>query len=275
MNPRSTTVVIKGAGEMASGVAAILFQAGFCRLLMLEIARPLAVRRQVSFCEAVAEGRASVEDIEARLAASADEVVAAWSDGVIAVAADPEWSLIAQLRPQVVIDAILAKRNLGTCRSDAPLVIGLGPGFTAGEDVHYVIETQRGHHLGRVYALGAAQANTGVPGLIGGYTVERVLRAPCAGAVTTCHKIGDSITAGDTVMMVAGQPVRAQISGVLRGCIRSGAEVPAGCKLGDIDPRADLSYCSSISEKARMLGLSALFTVVREGAGNSLRDRED
>lgn len=243
---------------MASGVALCLARAGLGRILMLEVPAPLAVRRTVSFCEAVHAGAWQVEEITARRAASVEEMEAAWRGGELAVAVDPTWEFVRELSPQLVVDATLAKRNLGTKISDAPLVIGLGPGFTAGLDVHLVVETQRGHKLGYVYNHGCAEANTGIPGPIEGYTVERVLRAPCAGTVQAVRQLGDSVLAGETVCLVEGREVRAQIGGVLRGLIRPGARVDEGVKIGDVDPRGKVEYCWSISEKARTLGGSVL-----------------
>lgn len=255
------TVIIKGGGEMGSGVAAVLFQAGIRRILLLEIPKPLAVRRAVSFCEAVYERKLSVEGITARLASSPVEIEHAWMNGEIAVAVDPDWKLVPVMQPRVLIDATLAKRNLGTRLGEAPLVIALGPGFTAGQDAHLVIETQRGHNLGRIYRQGSAEPNTGIPGAIEGYTVERVLRAPRAGVVQAVKCIGDMLKAGETVCLVDGYPVNSAIDGVLRGIIRSGLPVEKGLKLGDVDPRGRAELCYSISEKARALGGAALNAV--------------
>lgn len=258
MFPHNYTAVIKGGGEMASGVALCLHRAGLRRILLLEVAAPLAVRRTVSFCEAVHAGTWQVEEVTARKAAIIEEMEAAWQLGEVAVAVDPKWKFIQTLRPQLVIDATLAKRNLGTNMGEAPLVMGLGPGFTAGLDVHLVIETQRGHNLGCVYSHGSAEPNTGVPGPIEGYTTERVLRAPCSGLVRAQHKLGDLVEAGELVCTVDGQEVRAAIGGVLRGLIRPGLRVERGVKIGDVDPRGKVEYCWSISEKARALGGAVL-----------------
>lgn len=239
---------------MASGVALCLFRAGFKRVLMLEVPNPLAVRRTVSFCEAVHAGRQRVEDARARLARSPAEIREAWAQGEMAVAVDPIWQLIKTMSPNLVIDATLAKRNLGTRIDDAALVMALGPGFTAGKDAHIVIETQRGHNLGMIYREGSAEPNTGIPGPIEGYTVERVLRAPCAGEVKSAHSIGDMVKAGDLVCQVGDSEVRANIDGVLRGLIRPGVWAEKGVKIGDVDPRGKAEYCLSISEKARSIG---------------------
>ncbi len=251
-------VVVKGAGEMASGVAVRLYRAGIRRILMLEIPEPLAVRRLVSFCEAIYDGRQSVEGVEASLVRSPSEVPGILEAGAVAVAVDPQWEMIRLLKPDVVVDATLAKRNLGTHMREAPLVLALGPGFTAGQDAHCVVETQRGHDLGRIYLEGSAAPNTGVPGNIGGYTVERVLRAPCAGMVEQLVDLGALIKAGDLVGKVGSEPVFTAIDGVLRGFIRPGLHVPAGIKLGDVDPRGKPEYCRTVSEKARALGGAVL-----------------
>jgi len=262
-NLRDLTIVIKGAGEMASGVAWRLYMANLRRILMLDIAAPLAVRRAVSFCEALHAGSYSVEGVSAEKVAAVDEVYASWERGRIAVAADPQWHLLEQTSPQVVVDAILAKKNLGTRLNEAELVIALGPGFYAGDDVHMVIETNRGHDLGRVITSGTAQPNTGTPGSIAGYTQERVLRAPAAGQFVATKAIGDIVGVNETIGTIADLKVCSQIDGVVRGLIRSGVPVTQGLKIGDVDPRGQLKYCDTISEKARAIGGSVLEAVLR------------
>jgi xanthine dehydrogenase accessory factor len=257
------TIVIKGAGEMASAVAWRLYMANFKKILMLDVATPLAVRRKVSFCEALHDGSQTVEGVKAIMAGAIGGIHTAWAQGRIAVAADPKWLLPQQVRPKVVVDAILAKKNLGTRMKDAELVIGLGPGFTAGQDVHMVIETNRGHDLGRILTAGSAQANTGVPGAIAGLTEERVLRAPVAGLFETTRSIGDLIMTGDIIGTVAGQEISSRIEGVLRGLIRSETKVTRGLKIGDVDPRGQKQSCHTISEKARAIGGSVLEAVLR------------
>lgn len=254
-------IIIKGAGEMASGVAVRLYHAGFRRLLLLETAQPAAVRRLVSFCEAVYDGEQTVEGVTVRRADGPAEAKTLWQSGKLAVAVDPEWRLLAELRPGVSIDAVLAKRNLGTRLDEAPLVIALGPGFTAGVDAHRVVETQRGHNLGRLLRQGSAEPNTGVPGDIGGHTLDRVLRSPAAGVVRQIRSIGDAVRAGDTVCAVDDVEVSTRIDGILRGCIRPGVRVEAGTKIGDVDPRAKPEYCRTVSEKARALGGAVLEAV--------------
>lgn len=261
-HPRECRICIKSAGEMASGVAARLHKAGFTSIVMLETDVPMAVRRSVSFSEAVHDGHQTVEEVTARRAAPTPEAVrAVWGLGAVAVVVDPGWTLLESLRPHVSVDAIIAKRNTGTRRDEADLVVALGPGFTAGVDTDVVIETQRGHNLGRIYREGGAAPNTGIPGDIAGHTLTRVLRAARGGLLRTSHAIGDMVRQGDVICTVDGEEVTAGVSGVLRGCLRDHTPVRAGTKLGDIDPRGQWAYCFSISEKARTLGGATLEAV--------------
>jgi len=261
--PLSPTVCIKGAGEMASAVACRLHASHIRRICMLDLPNPLAVRRSVSFCTALAERRAVVEGITAVPVHGPWEIEAAWRRGQIAVSSVHDDSWLEALGIDVLIDAILAKHNAGTDRGDAPLVIALGPGFTAGSDCHFVIETNRGHDLGRVIESGSAAPNTSTPGTIAGYSRERLLRAPVAGQFTSEHGIGERISKGNPVGYIEGQPVTARIDGVLRGLIRPGTLVSEGLKLGDIDPRAESRYCYTISDKARAIAGSVLECVLR------------
>jgi xanthine dehydrogenase accessory factor len=249
---------------MASAVAWRLFSANIRKIFMLEVENPLAVRCGVSFCEAVYEGSQKVEAVEAVRARNVDEIRNAWKKKKIAVIADPQWRSLAMLRPDVTVDAILAKKNLGTNTTEAPLVVGLGPGFRAGKDVHMVIETNRGHDLGRIITSGSAEPNTGIPGSIGGHDVKRVLRAPVRGVFTALHSGGDLVKIGDVIGSVENQSITAEISGSLRGLIRSGTHVPAGLKLGDIDPRGKREYCYTISDKARAIAGSVLEAILRK-----------
>ncbi len=242
-------VLIKGAGDLASGVALSLYRCGF-RLAMTEIARPLMVRRTVSFGEAVYEGFTQVEGMVAARVADPWQAVEVIESGKIPVLVDPEAACLQALHPAILVDAIMAKRNIGTRISDAPLVVALGPGFSAGVDCHAVIETNRGHNLGRVIEQGSAEADTGVPGDIGGKSAERLLRAPVAGVVLALAAIGEWVAEGQVVARVGVQPVTARTAGVLRGMIRSGAQVPAGTKIGDVDPRAEVSHCYQVSDKS-------------------------
>ncbi len=256
-------VAVKGAGEMASAVAWRLYMANIKNILMLETECPLAVRREVSFCEAVYEGVKEVENVKAVRIQTPDEVKVCWESGEIAVMVDPSWSILNQIQPEVVVDAIMAKKNLGTSLGEAPLVIGLGPGFYAGKDVHLVIETNRGHNLGRIITSGLAESNTGTPGAIDGFTEERVLRAPGIGHFQSLYNIGNMVIENETLGTVSGVEVQAGIAGVLRGLIRPNSKVTAGLKIGDIDPRGDVSYCHTISDKARAIGGSVLEAVLR------------
>ncbi len=255
------TVLIRGAGDLASGVAHRLSRCHF-RVLMTEIPRPQAVRREVAFSEAVYEGEKEVEGVVARLISSPDEVFGVWRAGKLPLLVDPEARVRDVLKPDILIDAIIAKRNLGTKITDAPLVIGLGVGFWAGRDVHAVIETNRGHNLGRVIITGEAEADTGVPGVIAGFATERVLRAPGAGRFSTKKKIGDSVQAGDVVASVAGAPLKAMIDGIVRGLLRDGTQVHKGMKSGDIDPRGISENCYTISDKGRSIAGGVLEAIL-------------
>lgn len=243
-------ILIRGAGDLASGIAWRLKRSGFA-VAMTDLAQPTAVRWQAAFCPAIWAGEWQVEGQMARRCDTLEEIQAALKESTIPIMVDPEGEWIKPLKPEVVVDAILAKRNLGTKITDAPLVIGVGPGFTAGGDCHQVVETMRGHTLGRVIDSGAALPNTGIPGNVGGYTVERVLRTPCAGVFHPRKEIGDTVTAGETVATVDDAPVVTAISGCLRGILPEGTLVPrAGFKAGDVDARQVREHCFTISDKA-------------------------
>lgn len=248
---------------MASALAWRLYMANIRRIVMLETAMPLAVRRDVAFCEAVYAGSKTVEGVEAVAASGAEQLNAIWEQGKIAVAVDPRWEMIRKIRPDVLVDAILAKRNLGTRLNHAALVIGLGPGFTAGDDVHVVIETHRGHDLGRILTIGSAEPDTGIPGPIDGVTEDRVLRAPDEGEFLSSCRIGAWVEKGEVVGRVADTEVIGRIGGVLRGLIRPGTWVTSGLKIGDIDPRGNVTHCFTISDKARAIAGSVLEAVLR------------
>ncbi|MBI4799404.1 MAG: EF2563 family selenium-dependent molybdenum hydroxylase system protein [Desulfarculus sp.] len=256
------TVLIKGAGEMASGVAFCLHQAHL-RVALSETREPLAVRRAVSFCEAVHLGRMTVEGVTAVLVKGLEELGPAWAAGQIPLLVDPALTCLPALQPQVLVEATLNKQGLDLDISQAPLVIALGPGFEAGVHAHLVVETNRGHDLGRLYAQGQAQANTGVPGQIGGLTWQRVLRAPAAGVFKPALELGARVAPGQEVARVAGQPLLAGTGGLLRGLLRPGTTVHPGQKVGDIDPRDDPSYLRTISEKARALGGAVLLAIMQ------------
>jgi xanthine dehydrogenase accessory factor len=256
-------VGIKGGGEMASAVAWRLHMANIRQIFMMETGQPMAVRRLVSFCEAVYTGAHTVENITAVLVDEVSGIRTAWENNHIPVIVDPKWSMCAAMHPDIVIDAILAKTNLGTTRDEAALVIGLGPGFKAPQQTHMVIETNRGHELGRIITDGMAAENTGVPGNIAGFTRERVLRAPGAGQFNASFSIMDQIRRDEIIGDVDGKKVVAAIDGVIRGLIRPGIQVKKGTKLGDIDPRGASQYCHTISDKARAISGSVLEGILR------------
>lgn len=273
-------IVVRGAGDLATGTIHRLKKAGF-RLLVLEAEHPAAIRRQVALSEAVYAGSARVEDVEAvrmdvdlaekknRKELLEQEMERIWKKDGVPVLVDPAGLSIAALRPAVVVDAILAKKNLGTTKEMAPLVIALGPGFTAGEDVDIVIETKRGHNLGRVIRSGSAVPNTGIPGIIGGYGKERVMHAQAEGILRNAASIGDIVEARAVIAEIETEngtvPVEASLSGLLRGLIRDGYPVTKGFKIADIDPRKEeLQNCFTISDKARCIAGSVLEVICGE-----------
>lgn len=273
-------IVVRGAGDLATGTIHRLKKAGF-RLLVLEAEHPAAIRRQVALSEAVYAGSARVEDVEAvrmdvdlaekknRKELLEQEMERIWKKDGVPVLVDPAGLSIAALRPAVVVDAILAKKNLGTTKEMAPLVIALGPGFTAGEDVDVVIETKRGHNLGRVIRSGRAVPNTGIPGIIGGYGKERVMHAQAEGILRNAASIGDIVEARAVIAEIETEngivPVEASLSGLLRGLIRDGYPVTKGFKIADIDPRKEeLQNCFTISDKARCIAGSVLEVICGE-----------
>lgn len=273
-------IVVRGAGDLATGTIHRLKKAGF-RLLVLEAEHPAAIRRQVALSEAVYAGSARVEDVEAvrmdvdlaekknRKELLEQEMERIWKKDGVPVLVDPAGLSIAALRPAVVVDAILAKKNLGTTKEMAPLVIALGPGFTAGEDVDVVIETKRGHNLGRVIRSGSAVPNTGIPGIIGGYGKERVMHAQAEGILRNAASIGDIVEARAVIAEIETEngtvPVEASLSGLLRGLIRDGYPVTKGFKIADIDPRKEeLQNCFMISDKARCIAGSVLEVICGE-----------
>lgn len=258
---REKLVVIKGAGDLASGVAHRLWRAGF-HVIMTEIPQPTVIRRTVAFAEAVYQGSVMVEDLKGRLVRNSEEALKVASHDEVAVLIDPQAGVIEDLRPQVVVDAIMAKTNLGTTIHQAPIVVALGPGFRAGRDAHAVIETMRGHYLGRVIFQGEALPNTGVPGEVDGYSHERVLRSPAEGLFQGLKEIGAQVQAGETVALVGGIPVVAAINGVLRGMLHDGLWVTKGMKVGDVDPRAKREYCFTISDKARAVAGGVLEAIL-------------
>jgi len=255
------TVVVRGGGDVASGTIQRLHRSGF-RVLVLELPRPLVVRRTVAFAQAVVDGRITVEDITALRIRTAEEAQSVWNQGHVPVLVDPEGSCIGLLKPDVVVDATMAKRPTGTHRGMAPVTIALGPGFTAGVDVDAVIETLEGHDLGRVIFSGSASADTGLSVPLLGYAAERVLRAPCDGIITNRRAIGDTVVRGDVIAHVGDRAVTADIGGVIHGLIQDGMHVEAGLKIGDIDPRGIRSYCYTIFDKARAIGGGVLEAIL-------------
>ncbi len=255
-------VLIKGAGEQASATAHRLFRAGY-RVLMTELARPTAIRRSVAFCSAVYEGVIEIEGVRGVLCRPEDvEAPPTGEWPHIPVCVDPGSRMVHRWRPDVIVDARILKTNLDDSMSDAPLVIGLGPGLIAGRDVHYAIETMRGHDLGRIITAGPTSCDTGRPGEIGGFTIERLLRSPADGVFTSPRRIGDRLAAGDVVAHVAGVELRARIAGVLRGLLWPGLEVTSGFKVADVDPRNDPALCRTMSDKSRTISGSVLELVV-------------
>lgn len=262
-------VVVRGGGDLATGIVQKLSRAGF-RVLVTEVPQPLAIRRTVALCEAVYTGLQRVEDITARKIADIDEAPPVWARGEVPLMVDPVCACLQTLRPDALVDAIIAKRNVGTHKGMADIVVALGPGFCAGKDAHAVIETMRGHSLGRLILDGEALANTGIPGELGGKSAERVVHAPAAGAVRHIRKIGDRVEKGETIFMIGDTPVASPLDGTLRGLITEGLVVQKGLKCADVDPRpAEDVDCSTISDKARNLGgavLEAILYLGRQGA---------
>jgi xanthine dehydrogenase accessory factor len=262
VDTKELKIVIRGAGEMASGVAHRLYSAGFRKILMTEIAKPLSVRRTVSFSEAVYEGETGVEGVRGALVDTVDELPVIWEENMVAVIVDSAGNSVGELKPDVLIDARMLKKQTSLTGKETPFVIGIGPGFTAPVNVHAVIESNRGHDLGRVIWNGSAEPFTGIPGSTKGFTVERVLRSPKAGTIQHVKHIGEIVTKEDTILYVDEIPVCASIDGVLRGLIRE-ISVEKNEKIGDIDPRGQVAYCYSISDKAQAIGGGVLEAIMR------------
>ncbi|TKJ31666.1 MAG: molybdenum hydroxylase [Chloroflexi bacterium B3_Chlor] len=254
-------VLVKGGGDLASGVVYRLHRTGM-QVMVTELPQPTVIRRVVAFASALYEDALEIEGIVGRRVSSLEEAQASLEACEVPVMADPEGKVIPEWSPDVLVDGILAKRNLGTKITDAPIVIGLGPGFVAGVDVHAVIETKRGHYLGRVILEGSAAPDTGVPGAVMGYTVERVLRAPRSGVFQGERQIGDEVREGEVVGHVDGAPVVAGITGVLRGLLADGLAVSESLKVGDIDPRGVRRHCFTISDKALAIGGGVLEAIL-------------
>jgi len=254
-------ILVRGGGDLASGVAIRLFRAGF-RVVITEIPRPLAVRRLVAFSEAVYQGRTVVEDVAAVRVVSSSEIDQAFVKNLVPVIVDPAAEIRHKLLPAVLVDCRMTKMPPDLGLDAAPLVIGLGPGFIAGENCHAVIETKRGHTLGRVVWEGPAEVDTGIPELVGAAGIERVLRSPVSGTLRAFIAIGDHVDIGQLVAVVDGQKITAPFAGVLRGLLPDGFALIRGMKIGDIDPRADPHFCRLVSDKALAVGGGVLEAVV-------------
>ncbi len=255
-------VVVRGGGDIASGTIQKLHRAGF-GVVVLEVEKPTFIRRSVCYGEGVYEGSVTLEGIEAVLVKDSRMALDVIEKNNIAILVDPAGSNIEELKPLAVIDAILAKKNLGTTREMAPITIGLGPGFIAGRDVDIVIETMRGHNLGRLIFEGSAKKNTGIPGVIKGYGRERVIYSEVSGRIENIRDIGDIVEQGEVVAKIGDNEVKAPIAGVLRGIIRDGFLVEKGLKIGDVDPRiTEKKNAFTISDKARNIGGSVLEAVM-------------
>jgi xanthine dehydrogenase accessory factor len=262
-----SAVIIRGGGDLGSGVAVRLWRCGF-PVVILETEHPLAVRRTVAFAEAVYDLHTVVEEVHGQLADSVINARLLLDGGVIPILVDRAAALVSEIQPAVLVDAIMAKRNTGTTITTAPLVIALGPGFEAGIDAHAVIETNRGPDLGRVLWHGSAESNTGTPGPVAGKMADRVLRAPASGRLRTIRQIGDIVASGEPVAAVGGDVIEAPFHGLLRGLARDGLQVDLGMKIGDLDPRFDRSVISRVSDKALAIAggvLEAILVWQRRG----------
>jgi selenium-dependent molybdenum hydroxylase system protein, yqeB family len=257
---------IRGAGDLATGIALRLYRSGF-DIVMSDIAVPTTVRRTVAFSPAVYTGEASVEGITGKLCENISMIDTVMESGCIPVIVDPSGEIMKEYKPDVIVDAIIAKTNIGTKITDADIVIGVGPGFNAGVDCHAVVETKRGHNLGRVIWSGSAYPNTGVPGNIGGYTVERIIRATADGVFKAKVNIGDYVKAGDLLAYCDETPVYANIDGIVRGLLQDGVKVKTGMKSGDVDPRAEREYCFTVSDKASAIGGGVLEAILSKISG--------
>ncbi|MDD3339887.1 MAG: selenium-dependent molybdenum cofactor biosynthesis protein YqeB [Lachnospiraceae bacterium] len=257
-------VAVRGGGDIATASIHRLHRCGF-RVLILECGAPTAIRRKVAFCEAVYEGVSTVEGVTARKVENIENCETVWNRREIPLLVDETGECLKKLQPHVLVDGILAKKNLGTTRDMAPLTIALGPGFEAGVDVDYVIETVRGHNLGRIISKGCAMKNTGVPGVIAGFGKERVIHSPATGIIKNYSKIGDWVEKDKIIAMIGDTPVPASLTGLLRGIIRDGFPVKEGLKIADIDPRqSEYENCFTISDKARCIAGSVLEVILHD-----------
>lgn len=258
--------VVRGGGDIASGIIQKLHRTGF-RVLVLEIANPTSIRRAVCFSEAIFSGKTTLENTVAVFAKNEAEINKAWAEDNVPVVIDPNGDYIKIFKPIIVVDAIIAKKNTGMNKNQAPVTVAVGPGFVAGKDADVVIESNRGHNLGRLIFDGMAEPNTKIPGKIEGFTRERVLNSPCEGIFKTQHNIGDIVKKGQVIATVNDESVLSKIDGLLRGILRNNTYVTANFKVGDVDPRIDqLSNCYTISDKARAIGGAVLEAVLIEKA---------
>lgn len=255
-------VVIRGGGDLATGVAEVLYQSGF-KILILDIEKPSSIRRSVCFSEAIYDGIIQVENIICKKVENENEIEKCWNEKIIPIMVDEKGDIIKKIKPDVVVDSIIAKKNLGTTKDMAPITIALGDGFEAGKDVDVVIETMRGHNLGRIITSGRAMKNTGIPGEIKGVSKDRVIYSKANGIFSSVKKIGDTVQKDEIIGYVGDVEIRGKISGVLRGIIREGYEVTENMKIGDIDPRIEeKNNCFTISDKARSLGGAVLRAIM-------------
>ena len=261
-------VIIKSGGDIATGVIQKLYRVGF-RVLALEAEKPTSIRRTVCFSEAIYEGKKTVEGITAIHVKNIKEIYDAWEKDFVPVIVDPIGLYVEKIKPLAVVDAILAKKNTGLKREMASITIGIGPGFVAGKDCNVAIESNRGHNMGKLIFEGAAESNTGIPGNIGGYTSDRLLKSPDDGIITVKHDIGDFVKAGEVIAQVNNIDINAKIGGILRGLIRDGTFVTKGFKVGDVDPRVEqLNNFFTISDKAMAIGGAVLEAIMIENRKN-------
>ncbi|WP_425448766.1 selenium-dependent molybdenum cofactor biosynthesis protein YqeB [Dethiothermospora halolimnae] len=266
-------VIVRGGGDIATGVIQKLHRSGF-KVLVLEIEKPLVIRRTVSIAQGIFDGEIIIEDIKGVKVDNVAEIKEEWDKNNIPIIIDRNCSIIDKIKPRVLVDAIMAKKNIGTTKTMADITIGLGPGFKAGEDVDVVIESNRGHDLGRLIFDGYAEKNTGIPGKIMGYTKERVIKSPATGIIKHISSIGDNVKKGEVIAKVGEEPVYSKLDGTLRGLIMEGLYVSEGLKIADVDPRGIKKHCYSISEKARAIGGGVLEAILYKMRGENGERRD-
>lgn len=255
-------VIVRGGGDLASGTIHKLHRSGF-KILVLETYNPTSIRRNVCYSEAIYNGKITIENTTAIKVSNFNEILKCWQNNKIPITVDPHGKFIEILKPKILVDAILAKKNLGTKINMAEITIALGPGFQAGKDVHAVIETMRGHNLARIILKGEAMKNTGIPGEIGGYSKERVIYSPGKGTIKNVREIGDFVSSGEILAYVDNLEIKTEISGLLRGLIRNGSKIEKGLKIADVDPRChEIKNCYTISDKARNIAGGVLEAIL-------------